>query len=119
MVAAGSLVDRASAGGWVTEGDVDGLGGKTEKGCGKEPGGGLGSTPRDRIPRECGWWPERLLQSGCYRTKSKSGKILVEDRKDSENHPTPAQGDHWGLQWKVLRLTKGWRWAGPASCSEL
>lgn len=38
----------------MIERNVDGLGGTAEIGCGKELGV-LGSTPKDRVPREFRW----------------------------------------------------------------
>lgn len=45
-------------------------------------------------------------QRGSCR-KSKSGKILVGDRKDSENHPIPAQGECWGSPVEGASVDKG------------
>lgn len=49
---------------------VDGLGGKAERGFGKEL----------RSVGNAGGWEKRLLQACYSRTKSKSGESLTEDR---------------------------------------
>lgn len=36
-------------------------------------------------------WEEGLLQADCYRTKSKSGHSVMEDRKNSETHLPESQ----------------------------
>lgn len=51
-------------------------------------------------------WEKGLLQTGCYRTTSKSGETTMEDRKDSENRLAEPQS-------RVVTVadTKEWRQA--------
>lgn len=60
--------------------NTDGPGGKAERAVVKS-WGDRGPHQEAESPGKAGGWAEGLLKAGCYRTKSKFGKILTDGRR--------------------------------------